>query len=94
MNILAITQEDPINYSSLGLVRFMHNIPALFWFPFSVYEMLVNCDSLQHFVVVFHLKLQVCIFRKAWCKGGFSHPTLDVQLGRENILLEGLSSIH
>lgn len=58
MNILAITQKDPINYSSLGLVRFMRNIPALFWFPFSVYEMLVNCESLQHFVVVFHLNFR------------------------------------
>lgn len=58
MNILAITQEDPINYSSLGLVRFMFNLPALFWFPFSVDEMLVNCDSLQPFAVVSHLNFR------------------------------------
>lgn len=57
MTILAIIQEDSKNYSSLDSVRFMRNLPALFWLPFSVDEMLVNSDSLP-LAVVFHLNFR------------------------------------
>lgn len=58
MDILDVTQEDSINYSSLGLVRLMCNLLALFWFLLSVAGMLVNSDSLQCFAVVSHLNFR------------------------------------
>lgn len=58
MGILDITLEDNINYYSLGLVRLTCNPPALFWFPFPVGGVLVNCDSLRRLAVVSHLTLR------------------------------------
>lgn len=65
----------------------MRNLPALFWFPFSVDEMLANCDSLQpsccSIPPEFQEELQLCIFRKVSCNKGFSHPinTLRCSVG-------------